>query len=367
MKRTIAKGVLSEISEDEAHFISPWKVVIKGEGDDRKVRPCLDVSGTLNPWTPNVPFKLGVVRDLSKLAKPRGWMAKADLGDFFYSFKIHPEHRKYFAVRDPITNKVYQFNRLPFGYKLSPLVCCGFSDLVANQLRREGIKVIWYVDDALVIADSEAACRKGMERLRELVTALGLQYAPHKAEGPAQRMVFLGVEISLLPGKECYRLPLDKVQKTLGEVERFLSTYQVEDEVHAMEIAQVCGKLAFAAQVIRPGAAYLRRIYDVLKGCVVNWKTGRVTCAGRERSIIISPGLIKDLSWWGQNLELCNHSLVWPRGELKFAAHRIGGTDASDWGAGIVLERSGGREEYQIRWSRWEKCCNTSLGENYAL
>ena len=49
---------------------------------------------------------------------PGNWFTTIDLKDVYFHVEIAPEHRKY--LRCAFQGIAYEYNRLPFGYSLSP-------------------------------------------------------------------------------------------------------------------------------------------------------------------------------------------------------------------------------------------------------
>jgi hypothetical protein len=90
------------------------------------------------------------------------------------------------------------------------------------------------------------------------------------------------------------------------------------------------------------------------KGVVVDWRRGTVSFGGKAgQELTLRPGFWRDVRWWVNHLH--THSFTTTdkdtsRGELVLA-----GTDASDWGTGQVIWRDGGREEYQLEFTRAER------------
>ena len=79
------------------------------------------------------------------------------------------------------------------------------TEAVAQKFRervaRDGVRVhiFVYVDDALIVGDSEEETRRASRILEALLAELGLQWAPHKRRGPARVIEFLGMLICNSP------------------------------------------------------------------------------------------------------------------------------------------------------------------------
>ena len=91
------------------------------------------------------------LRALPTLARSGDWATCLDLTDFFYSIPLHPSHRKYasFVHR----GQAYEFCCLPMGLSLSPFFCTKITRWVLSLLRGKGMRILWYVDDILLVAN----------------------------------------------------------------------------------------------------------------------------------------------------------------------------------------------------------------------
>ena len=100
-------------------------------------------------------------------------------------------------IRHPAMGRLLWCTRLPFEYKLSPLVFCDVTENVAQLFRRRvaglGIHIFTFVDDYLIVADDKELARRGMAELEALFEELELQWAVHKRRGPARVIEFLGM------------------------------------------------------------------------------------------------------------------------------------------------------------------------------
>ena len=92
--------------------------------------------------------------------------AKYDLRDGFFHVPVHPSSRNRMLIRHPISGLLMRCCRLPFGYVAPPLCFCAVSEEVAQRFRTRigqagltGVHHLAYVDDFLLVADSEDLAR----------------------------------------------------------------------------------------------------------------------------------------------------------------------------------------------------------------
>ncbi|KAK3538997.1 hypothetical protein QTP86_023600, partial [Hemibagrus guttatus] len=82
------------------------------------------------------------------------WFVTMDLKDAYFHIGIWPEHRKF--LKFAFGGKVYQFQVLPFGLALSSCTFTKCMDAALAPLHLQGIRVLNYLDDWLILAHSKA-------------------------------------------------------------------------------------------------------------------------------------------------------------------------------------------------------------------
>ncbi len=81
------------------------------------------------------------------------WFVTIDLKDTYFHISILPQHRKF--LRFAFGVKAYQCRILPFGLALSPCTFTKCIDAALAPLRLQGIRILNYIDDWLILAQSE--------------------------------------------------------------------------------------------------------------------------------------------------------------------------------------------------------------------
>ena len=89
--------------------------VTKKDGD---FRPILNLK-PFNKYVEKVRFKMLRTPVLLSVVKQNDWLVSVDLKDAFQHIPIAVCHRKFF--RFSYRGQCYQYTRLPFGYRLSPV------------------------------------------------------------------------------------------------------------------------------------------------------------------------------------------------------------------------------------------------------
>ena len=120
-----------------------------------------------------------------------GWVSTIDLEDAFYHLKAREKDRKY--LRFMIGDRIYEFTSLPMGLTSSPRL---FSELVrflAGIFRKSGIINVIYLDDLLIVADTQEKCRTQTLEVVCTLKKLGFMINEKKSvTEPSQKVLFLG-------------------------------------------------------------------------------------------------------------------------------------------------------------------------------
>lgn len=196
IRRLLDLGVLTPCQ-------SPWNTPLlpvkkPGTGDYRPVQDLREVNKRtedIHPTVPN-PYTL-----LSGLPPTYGWYTVLDLKDAFFCLRLHPDSQPLFAFewRDPERGISSQltWTRLPQGFKNSPTLFdeALHGDLAEFRVLHPDLVMLQYVDDILLAARTEKACRAGTEDLLEVLGELGYRASAKKAQLCQQQVTYLGYEI----------------------------------------------------------------------------------------------------------------------------------------------------------------------------
>ena len=127
-----------------------------------------------------VPYGDSSVRPRS--IRQGNWMISLDLQDAYLQVPIHPESRRY--LRFTIGGVPYQFKVLCFGLTTYPQVFTRLMAPISAILHRYGIRILRYLDDWLILAESRTTCIQARDRLLHLCEELGLQVNHKVITGP---------------------------------------------------------------------------------------------------------------------------------------------------------------------------------------
>jgi hypothetical protein len=217
-----------------------------------------------------------------------------------------------------------------------------------------------FVDDFLVVGDTEELTMEGCRLLEAELAERGISGAPHKHRGPAKCMELLGLLLANVNGQQGISLTR-KRRDGLLELIAAWENWRKEStrpgrkaRADPRELASLLGKLVFASQVVWNGRPFMQSLLASFAGHTVDWVRGLVTLpgGGRQSGIELSDGFWEDLRWWRTHLAE-RYSVPWSTDEMAVAA--ITGTDASGWGTGQLAWVDGQRLESCVEFTHAEK------------
>ncbi|KAK3543012.1 hypothetical protein QTP70_008698 [Hemibagrus guttatus] len=172
---------------------------------DRRLHPVLDLRA-LNSALRKFRFKMLTTKLIASQIRSEDWFVTIDLKDAYFHLGIRPEHRKF--LKFAFGGKVYQFQVLPFSLALLPLTFTKCMDAALALLRLQGIRVLNYLDDWLILAHSKAMAASHRDVLLAHMRSLGLRITPEKCVlSPSQGSTFLGALLYVALDKSVCQIP----------------------------------------------------------------------------------------------------------------------------------------------------------------
>lgn len=150
----------------------------------------------------------------------------------------------------------------------------------------------------------------------------------------------------------CIRLPESKRKEYLEELKQFYFTYRNCPRIPARSMAEILGRLNFAAKTHAGGPFFMSRMWDRFRGVIIDWSRGQVRVAQGVRDVSASEEMWKDIEWWLDSLNsLCAVPLT-DDANQRWTVRA--GTDGSDWGSGQFVIIHGELEKLQCEWTQYE-------------
>ena len=238
----------------ESGFYSRYFIVPKKDGG---LRPILDLR-QLNHSVMRLKFKMLTIRQVVSQIRSEDWFVTIDLKDAYFHISILPNHRKF--LRFAFRGEAYQYRVLPFGLALSPRTFTKCVDAALAPLRLQGIRILNYIDDWLILAQSEQMVVRHRDVVLAHMEELGLRLNAKKSVlSPLQRTTYLGV---------VWDSTTMQARLSPARIESILTSVKKVREGQSLTVKQfqkLLGLMAAASNVIPLGLLYMRPLQWWLK------------------------------------------------------------------------------------------------------
>ena len=245
----------------------------------------------------------------------------------------------------------YQFKCLPFGLACAPWVFTKTLKPVAAQLRQLGVRLIVYIDDILLLAESKELARDHVIGLAYLLENLGFVVSKSKCVlEPTQTIEFLGFTVCSV--QQELSLPSGKIKKIRSETRHLLELRQFP----ARKLSQLLGKLQATTRAIPLAPLFYRNLQRALQRALEQ--------SGQDYSVLLalSTEEQEELQWWLDHLAAWNGKTI-----MAEKPSVVIESDASTrgWGATCEGVRTGG--PWSPEESQWHINCLEALAAFHAV
>lgn len=322
-------------------FYSRLFLVPKASGG---FRPVIDLS-LLNRHVTTTRFRMETVRTVLASIKQGDWMTSVDLKDAYLQVPIHPRSRRY--LRFCWKDRPLQFRTLCFGLSTAPQVFTRIMAPISSALHKSGIRLLQYLDDWLLLAESQQKAQDSTQTLLQLCARLGVRINTEKSSlQPTQRMTFLGVDIVTSPLRAF---------PTRARVDNLLSLLQAFlGSPHPTVNEWMCllGHMASLIHLV-PGARLRMRSLQFRLHSLWSGTSQKDTVR-----ISWTPDILQDLQWWTQESNLLAGQKL-----IEASPDFLLYTDASTegWGCSLLHHTTGGL------WSKRDSSCHINFLELKAV
>ena len=286
--KMILQGAIHPVTNTEGGFVSSIFLVDKKDGGHR---PVINLKN-LNSFVDFQHFKMEGIHMLRDLLKKGDFMVKLDLKDAYFTVPVWIGHQKY--LRFLWKETLWEFACLPFGLASAPRTFTKIMKPVVATLRNLGIRLIIYLDDLLILADSEQTARLHLATAQNLLENLGFIINLKKSVlSPVQKIEFLGMTVDSLT--LCLALPRDKVRGIRRECESLIAN----PTTTVRQLAHLLGRLSSSIQAVFPAPLYYRYLQQA--------KIQALRSGGHyESQVVLNQEAIEELQWWAENLMAWN-------------------------------------------------------------
>ena len=256
--------------------------------------------------------------------RDRPFLCKIDLKDAYKHVGVAPRdwHLLGFKWALPEVGPRYFFSRvLTFGLRSAPALFDRVAGALEKIISHLGVSsdIIRYVDDFLIVSDSENIAAEHLEAAIGIARQAGFVIQVDKVTRPTRCLEFLGIIIDLEENQ--LRISDTRVE----EIKTLLSEWVGVKSASKRKLLRLIGKLAFAARVVRTGRAFIGRLIGLSK-----------SVKALHHHIRLSPQARLDVDWWTRCINSHNGTSMmcvdWSSGHV-FHVY----TDASDAGMGAVF------------------------------
>lgn len=120
------------------------------------------------------------------------FVVSLDLSDAYFHLSIDRHFRRF--LRFKLDGSVYQFKPMPFGLCSAPHIFTMLTQAITLFCRRRGIRIIFYLDDTIIMARSRATAIKHRNFVMSLLQRRGFIINLAKSDlAPSQTFCFLGL------------------------------------------------------------------------------------------------------------------------------------------------------------------------------
>ncbi len=265
----LEKGAIEMVSPalSESGFYSRYFLVPKKDGG---LRPILDLR-RLNHALMRRPFRMITLKQILSQIRTEDWFCSLDLKDAYFHIQIAPHHRRF--LRFAFEGVAYQYTVLPFGLSLAPRTFTKCMDAALSPLRQMGIRILNYLDDWLILAQSEVELLSHRTLILSHLERLGLRVNFAKsALSPSQRISFLGTVLDT-----AHMRAVIAPERALA-IQKLAATFK-SDTARPLKVFQrMLGLMAAASPVLQLGLLRMRPLQRWLKPRVPHnaWRHGRL-------------------------------------------------------------------------------------------
>ena len=283
----LASGAIEKCSV-KPKCVSPIKCVPKK--GRRKLRIITDLR-KLNQFIDTPSFKYEDINMVTEQIQYMDKLVSVDLKNGFQHILVDPKDRDLLGFK--WQGCYYRYRVLPFGLSCSPYYFCKILRPVANYLRSRGLRVCFYMDDILLMAQEDHI---GAHRDLLLITLqrLGWQINSEKSElTPTDQIDYIGYRLCTSDpnGYPTLKIPPERIRKLRKDIRRLLS----KGETSARSLARIAGQCVSMAKAVLPAKLLLRNLYRLLRTRTM-W----------EDILVLDNPTKNDLTWWHVALDSWN-------------------------------------------------------------
>ena len=316
VEKLLLKQAIKPVTENPNQFLSSLFLVPKKDGARR---PVINLK-PLNRYIRRQKFKMEGARVIRDILQKDDWMVSIDLKDAYLSVPVAEKDRQFLRFR--WKGMLYEFQCLPLGLSSAPRVFTKLLKPVIALLRRQSIRCIIFLDDLLIMQQSQKSLKRTSQDILTLLQVLGFRINWEKsALVPTQMIQYLGLKVDST--QMTIALPKDK----LRGIVQSCSQASRENSITIRDLARLIGKMTATAMAVLPAPLCYRSLQRLKNQSLF------ATSGDYEAKVLLDQAAREELQWWRYELQQWNgRPLQPPNADLTIE------TDASLLGWGAVAE-----------------------------
>ena len=345
LKHLLSNQIISEC-EFKPIVINPLTVATNSTGKNRLV---IDLR-YVNPY---ITVPKTVFESLNTAAiylNKECFLNKFDLKSGYHHIDIHKNFKPFLGFQWSFDDKsrYFQFNALPFGLNIAGYIFTKVLRTLVKKWRKEGIKIVLYLDDGLLISDTEKQAVKNVINIRKDLKDAGLIVNEDKSNWlPSQELIWLGFIIN--SKNNSISVPCSKISNIKAEIKHLT----LKKTLSARQLARVIGKIT-ALHPVLGGIVYLKS-----KNCQL-WISEQLSWESKN---VLDYLAKEELQFWVNNL---NHTQSKSMEISVPSFTKIVYTDAGANNCGGYIHNLGASQLVQ-QWSEQEQAQSSTWRELKAV
>ncbi len=290
--KLMQKAAVRQVEATEGQFLSRVFLVPKKDGSQRPVVNLKPLNCFIKPQH----FKMEGTRMVKDLLTQGDWMVSVDLKDAYLSVPVAEEHRKF--LRFEWNQRIYEFQCLPFGLSSAPRVFTKTLKPVMAVLRQRGIRSVIFIDDTLLMSQSNQELAHQAHEMVRMLHLLGFLVNREKSIlTPTRQIQFLGFIIN--SELMTFSLPEAKVRSIIKDCRATAA----QEKTSVRNLARLLGKMSACSQAVLPAPLYYRNIQRL--------KIQSLAATDSfETEVTLTAEAKQELQWWIQEIRHWNGKAV---------------------------------------------------------
>ena len=255
----------------------------------------------VNEYCAKLRFKYERLTDLQSVLHGGEWLVKFDLEAGYHHIPLHKSQHHLFGFE--FEGTLYTWRQLFFGLTSAPYYFTMILRDVAKRWRFDGIVLVHYLDDFLLVSRSRELSYEHTRRVHGDLVALGFVVEMTKSIlEPCQVLDFLGYTVSTV-GKPSFCVPTERVAKlmcTLREVQAAGT-----GRIKVRRVASLAGQIMSMSLALSPARLFTRGLYSVVKPVTRGESPG-----GWNALVRLTADALEEVSFWISGLPRWNGQLM---------------------------------------------------------